>query len=431
MSSEHSPALTGARLVEGLTDAERARLDRVESILPALRQAAPEADRIGEFHRPHIATLSAAGLLGLIVPEQYGGVGGGLRDLAAACYAMGTACPSTALAYFFHCSTASRGLLGLKAREAGLYNAEDGETVRRFAEMLLDKMGRRGMWLANFASESTKTAKSAITITTTASPAEGGWVLNGTKSFGCATGVADEYLVTAGLAGDPTANGLALFFVPREAAGVIIRATWDSIGMRATANHGIVIENVFAPADQALAIPGAFITMMKMSRGSFVGNQLAATAIYVGAAQADYDEALSYLTKVTFADTGRPIAESPFHQQLIGEMTADLENAHLWMRRQLELETSEPPILGKDRVVQQWRLAKGSACEYAFAVGVAALKACGTSNTNNAGVIARGLRDLSMGLVQAFPAERGRLMVAEAVVKDSMQADFSIVGGKG
>ena len=67
-------------------------------------------DRDCEFEPSHVRTLSEAGLLGLIVPEQYGGLGGGLRDLAGATFAMGTACPSTALAYFFHCSSASRGL---------------------------------------------------------------------------------------------------------------------------------------------------------------------------------------------------------------------------------------------------------------------------------------------------------------------------------
>ena len=120
------------------------------------------------------------------------------------------------------------------------------------------------------------------------------------------------------------------------------------------------------------------------------------------------------------------IAESPFHQQLIGEMTTNLESAYLWMRRQIELETSEPPIASKNRVVRQWRMSKGSVAELAFQMGVNALKACGTSNTNNTGVISRGLRDLSMGLVQAFPAERGRLMAAEMVIKENHQPDFSI-----
>ena len=418
--------LTGAVLIEDMTDRERELAQRVESVLPALRERAEQADAKGEFPMQNIAALREAGLLGLIVPEAYGGLGGGLRDLTAAAFALGTACPSTALAYFFHCSSASRGLLPLEALEAGLFSADEAPVVKAFAEKLLARMGRDGLWLANFASEQVKTTASAITISTEAKPVEGGWRLTGTKSFGCSTGVADEYLVTARLAGTTTAEGLCVFFVKRDAPGVRERSKWDSVGMRATATHGIILEDVFVPEEEALALPGAFVKMMQMSRGSFVGNQVAVAAIYLGVAYNVYQYALNFVTGLKFEDTGKSIAaDSPFHQELIGKMTVELETATLWLRRQLELETAEPPILPKPRVVAQWRLCKGVVCDAAFNLATLALKACGTSNTGDHGVIARGLRDLSMGLVQAFPAERGRLEAAKMIVTGAEQASFS------
>jgi alkylation response protein AidB-like acyl-CoA dehydrogenase len=418
--------LTAAKFVERMTADELERARAIESVLPALRAAADESDAKCEFHLPHVRTLGDAGLLGLIVPREYGGMGGTLRDLAGATFAMGTACASTSLAYFFHCSSASRGLLGLEAIEAGLFNDDEIPVMRTFAEKVLHKMGTERKWLANFASESAKSTSSAVTISTEAAQVDGGWLLNGTKSFGCATGVADEYLVTAKLAGTSNAAGLALFCVPRDAEGVSERARWDAVGMRATATHGINLKEVFVPAEDALTLEGAFVRMMQVSRGSFVGNQLAGTAVYLGAAQAVYDFALNFLTNFKFQDTDKSIAESPMHQELIGQMTLDLETAYLWLRRQLELETSEPPLLPKEIVVRNWRLCKGAACEAAYRVAVNAFKACGTSNTGNHGVIARGLRDLSMGLVQAFPAERGRLEVAKMVVEAQEQSMFSV-----
>jgi alkylation response protein AidB-like acyl-CoA dehydrogenase len=418
--------LTASLLLERMTAAEKERARRVEQVLPTLRERAVAVDRDAEFHLPHIQTLSQAGLLGLIIPTEYGGLGGALRDLAAATFAMGAACPSTALAYFFHCSSASRGLLGLEAIAAGLFNDDEAPVVRAFAEKVLWMMGRDGKWLANFASESTKTSQSRVAISTEAVKVDGGWALNGVKSFGCATGVADHYLVTAKLAGADTAEGLSLFIVSREQGGVSERARWDAIGMRGTATHGIVLKDVFVKSDDALAIPGAFVRMMQMSRGTFVGNQLAATAIYLGAAQAVYDHTIRYLQETKFADTGAPLGSSPMHQWLIGEMTTDLETAYQWLRRQLELETSEPPLLPKDRVVRQWRMAKGAICETAFRVAVNAFKACGTSNTGMSGVVARGLRDLAMGLVQAFPAERGKLDAAEMVINERPPQDFAV-----
>ena len=422
--------LTGERLVEQMTEAERERAARVEAVLPALAEHAAEVDQKCEFHLPHVKTLSDAGLLGLIVPVEYGGMGGGLRDLAAATFALGTACPSTALAYFFHCSSASRGLLAHEAIEAGLFSDEEMAIVKPFADKVLHKMGREGKWLANFASESNKTSKARVSISTEATKTDGGWLINGVKSFGCATGVADDYLVTAKLSGTETVEGLALFIVSRDADGVTERHKWDAIGMRGTATHGIVLKDVFVADENALALEGAFLKMMQMSRGTFVGNQLAATAIYLGAAQAVYDHALDKLKNTKFGDTGESIAMSPMHQVLIGEMTEDLETGYLWLRRQIELETSDPPLLEKDIVIRQWRMSKGSMCEAAFRVSINAMKACGTSSTSNSGVIARGIRDLSMGLVQAFPAERGRLEAAEMVSREKRTADFAVAEKK-
>jgi hypothetical protein len=105
-------------------------------------------------------------------------------------------------------------------------------------------------------------------------------------------------------------------------------------------------------------------------------------------------------------------------------MMVELETASVWLRRQIELESSESPILSKDEVVKRWRLCKGVVAEAAFNLGAYSLKACGTAGTTNHGVPARALRDLCMGLVQAFPAERGRLMAAQMEIEGSEQVQF-------
>lgn len=421
--------LTGEYLVERMSVAERERAGRVEAVLPAIREQAIDVDRSGEFCRDHVKTLGDAGLLGLLVPEAYGGMGGSLRDLAAATFAIGSACPSTALAFFFHCSSASRGLLALEALDAGLFSDAEVPSVGRFAEKVLYTMGRDRKWLANFASESVKSERAAITISTTARPADGGYLLSGVKSFGCATGVADRYLVTANLEGCSGAEGLCTFFVDRDAEGVAEREKWDALGMRGTATHGLILNDVFIAEDEALAIPGAFARCMRMSRGSFVGNQVAGLACYAGAAWSVYRAAIGMLRERKFADTGRPLGGSPMHQQLIGEMLVDLESAMLWLRRQLELETSEPPLLEKQQVVQRWRLCKGQVAEHGFRVAMGALKCAGTSGTGFSEPYARALRDSAMALVQAFPAERGRLMAAQIEISEEEQAQFGVAAG--
>ena len=110
--------LAAERLIEDYSPEERAMMERVEEILPVLAARSADMDRESHLNLGNVQTLSESGLLGLVVPKEYGGLGGGLRVWAGACFAIGTVCPSTALAYFFHLTSASRGNLSLKALDA-------------------------------------------------------------------------------------------------------------------------------------------------------------------------------------------------------------------------------------------------------------------------------------------------------------------------
>ncbi len=419
--------LTAETFIQDLSGAEKDRIGRVEGLLGPLRESAVEADKLGAFPMQHLNRFKESGLLGLIVPKEFGGLGGGLRDLAAVTYSLGTACPSTALTYFFHSSTASRGLLALDALAAGLFTGSEVTDVRDFAVKVLGRMGHEKLWFSNFASETVKSENAAVTVGTEATPVDGGFEITGSKSFGCGTGVSDMYLVTARVKGSKDASGLATFFVEPTARGLTERHKWDAIGMRGTATHGINLDKVFVPQKEALVVPGAFIKMMKMSKGSFVGNQLAGTACYLGAAYRVYSEALDNISQKTFVDTGKSIADTPFIQEIFGKMVRDLESANLWLRRQLDLETREHSV-PKDRVVAQWRICKGEVAENCFNVAAGALKLTGTSGTGNSGIVARSLRDLAMGLVQAFPPERGRVEAAKTMLNQHSQELFGVKG---
>ncbi len=407
--------LIAERILDRMTDAERERAAVVESVLPTLRENAAESDASGKFSPANAKAIADSGLLGLVIPTEYGGMGGTLRDLCGATYAMGTACASTALAYFFHNSSSSRGMLPLGAIDAGLYTEEEVPTVRAFGEKVLRFMGTDRKWIGNFASESVKAETANVVIQTEAKKVDGGWVLNGTKSFGCLSHTADYYLVTAIVEGATDLNGLALFLVDRNAEGVGPRMSWNGLGMRASDNDGAKLENAFVPDDMTLTIHGGFQRATQVARGTWVGNQVAIAAIYAGVARNAYEYALNRTMEMKFGDTGAPIASSPMHQILIGETEQKLEDVHMWLRRQIDLETSEPPLLPNSDVARNWRLTKGTVCERAFEVVANALKMCGTSGALMDNEIGRSLRDAAMGLVQAFPAERGKLDVAKQI----------------
>ena len=422
--------LTAEYLIEDLSDTERAILQRVEDVLPALAGRSQDMDQDSYLAQDNVRLLSESGLLGLVVPERYGGLGGGLREWAGACFAIGTVCPSTALAYFFHLTSASRGNLNLQAIEAGLYDENEREVVRAFAEKVLHTMGRDRQWLANFASESVKSEAAAITITTKAMRVDGGWELNGAKSFGCATSVADKYLVAASLDGIDDASGLCTFMVDRGAPGTRGRIEWNALGMRGTATEGLVLEHVFVADADALAVPGSFVKMCSQSRTGFVGNQVAASSIYLGGAFAVYRTALQNMRERKFQDTGRPLGTGPYQQQLIGEMYADLNTALLWARRMIDIETAEPPIVPQEEVMPFWRTCKGQVAECSFSGRAARAQARRyRGHTLRYAVFAAPCAIWPWGLVQAFPAERGRLEAAQMLVEGSGQTAFGTLQG--
>ena len=130
------------------------------------------------------------------------------------------------------------------------------------------------------------------------------------------------------------------------------------------------------------------------------------------------------VTTRKFADTGKAIGTGPFQQQLIGQMFADYQTALMWAQRQINLESGHIAGVPKDEINLFWRTAKGQIAEYSFKVAQSALKMMGTSGTGFSSPTSRAIRDLAMGLVQAFPAERGRLQTAQLLVEGAEQLGF-------
>ena len=94
---------------------------------------------------------------------------------------------------------------------------------------------------------------SAATEPQTGSPTRGGkpqttatkkgnqWVINGHKSFTTMSPVLDYFIVSAGIQGSDEVGN---FLISRSNAGVTINETWDSISMRGTGSHDLVLNNV-------------------------------------------------------------------------------------------------------------------------------------------------------------------------------------------
>jgi alkylation response protein AidB-like acyl-CoA dehydrogenase len=104
--------------------------------------------------------------------------------------------------------------------------------------------GRRGIVIA------TSGGSDWLWPTTTAVPTDGGFLVTGRKAF-CSQSPEATVVATSAVLGDPGGDAQVLHFsVPFAASGVSIEETWDTLGMRGTASHDVVMTDVFVPADK-------------------------------------------------------------------------------------------------------------------------------------------------------------------------------------
>ena len=88
---------------------------------------------------------------------------------------------------------------------------------------------------------------------TTAKQVEGGWLINGRKTWSTLSPILTFFLVFAGVEGREETGD---FLVTRGAPGLSIIETWDSLGMRATGSHDVLLEDVFVPDTDVIRLGG-------------------------------------------------------------------------------------------------------------------------------------------------------------------------------
>ncbi len=258
-------------------------------------------DREGSFPFENFDDLRAAGILKLTVPAEFGGFEAPLRTFLRVQETLARGDGSTAMALNMHLK-----LFGAE-REAGSYPPE------WLAEMARGAVAHG--WLCNtVASEEGLGSPAGGGIPeTTASPVEGGWMLNGRKTWTTMAPALHYFIVLAHLdiPGDRPVLGNLMVF--RDDPGFRIEETWDSLGMRATGSHDAIFEDMFLPADRLLNQREAGRPDRRAAAGSaWFGLGVAAVTLGVAHAARDY--------AVAFARERAP-AGGPTIQQFPGVRT--------------------------------------------------------------------------------------------------------------
>jgi alkylation response protein AidB-like acyl-CoA dehydrogenase len=220
-----------------LNERERELVELAGSLADRFAERAAEHDRDATFPFENYEDMREAGYLGLTVPEELGGRGASLYELILAQERLAMGDGSTALAVNMHVSPI--GQLGSLWRSSG-------------DEGLADVLRRAADGRLVYASMSAEPGDPILmTSSTVAERVDGGYRVSGKKIFGTESAVCTEYSTRARY-DDPERGPQVLFFrLPRDAEGMRMKETWDTMGMRATRSDDFELENVFVP-DEAV-----------------------------------------------------------------------------------------------------------------------------------------------------------------------------------
>lgn len=357
-----------------LSPAHAALRGKARGVAAGLKATAAEIDRQRRFPADHLDALAGAGLTGLLVPKELGGMGGDLTSLALACEAIGWASGSTGLCFLMHlCGTA---VIAAKA------TPEQAERWLRPAA--------RGQALATLAFSERATGAHFYTPEMTAERRNGRFLLSGRKSFVTSGGHAHLYPV---LVNGPAGSGLDVLVVTAGTPGVAFEGEWEGIGMAGNSSIEMLLDGVEVPEDALVGEEG--------DGQELVFNVVAPTfliglaALNVGIAEAALDDSVGHV-KGRRHPGGHSLAEVPAIQAHLAGMSIRTESA-----RSLVLASAAAADAGDPAAVPLVMQAKIGATEAAVDVTGTAMQVCGGLAYSRRLPIERYWRDARAGSVMA------------------------------
>ncbi len=221
------------------------------------RPLAAEVDREHRFPHEAISAAAESGLLGVLVPREYGGAGLDALAFAICIEELAQACASTAVIVDVHTSVGTEPIL--------LFG--DEEQKRHWLPRLAS-----GELLGAFALTEPASGSDAASLTTTARRNRNGYVLNGTKVFITNIGHAGLYVVFARTGSDQGASGVTAFLVPADADGLRVGQVFQKMGLHGSPTGELVLEDVSVPAESRLGREGqGFVVAMRALDSGRIG----------------------------------------------------------------------------------------------------------------------------------------------------------------
>ncbi len=283
---------------------------------------AHEVDVTSEFNWEATRKMGPLGLLGLNIPEAYGGAGVDAVSAAIALEELGWGCGSTALAIAAH--------NGLGTSPLVMFGSES----------------LKQKWLSLVSSGKNKLGALALTEPGAGSDLQGGvvtkavregneWVINGAKMW-CTNASIAEYIIT--LVRTDAGGGsrsLSQILVPTDSAGLRIGAAEKKMGLHGSPTHAVTYENVRVPLENLIGEEGRGL---QQTLSTLDGGRIGIGAIALGLAQAAFEYAVNYARERKAF--GKAIAEQQAIQWMLADAATEIELARTmlyktaWLKEQ-------------------------------------------------------------------------------------------------
>jgi alkylation response protein AidB-like acyl-CoA dehydrogenase len=296
-----------------LTPAQRDLQQQCRALAADFATRSARHDREGSHPVENYQRLRQEGFLALTIAREWGGAGASLLDHTIAYEALGAGCPSTALAFNMHASVV---MPILESPEV------TAEAKRRLVTLVVDE---KKLIAGNFSEPITTALIGARPIKTRARRVAGGWRVTGRKMFASMLEAADLVMVGASVEGAAPLAGM-VFLLPPTAEGRKVDANWDVLGMRATRSDSLILEECFVPDDAVLYRSDDMTRLRQHNLHWFWGSY---TPVYLGVAQAAYDELRRVVGTRKPEGYAQPLAYLPDVRRQVAELSAELEAARL------------------------------------------------------------------------------------------------------
>ncbi len=317
------PTLLGS----AITAEQQRLLERARTHARDFATRADEHDRENTYPLENIQAMKESGYAHMTLPKEFGGEGVGLLDLCACQEQLGQGCAGTAIAINMH-------IFVLGALQLDLAGTPESAGL---LQMLNTMVGGQKLILSGSFSETGSPGAYQMPATS-AVKVDGGWKVNGRKSYTSNLPAADMVGFLVHLKDHPDGDDMvANISVPKSTPGISSpgAASWDVLGVRASGSWDLILEDVFVPdmmvrapvhAAQALSAMSSFISWFTVT----------VSAVYLGVAQAAVDWTTNYITSRKPAMEERPLSHMPGMQYKLAEMIALNEASRGLIKRSAE-----------------------------------------------------------------------------------------------